>query len=339
MPKYQFFILSILFCYHPMVAQDDVRIIQTLDSLRYSAKMPAGILGTKSVAIVKLSSQNSNSPVRGDWKALAHQTQPGFKKAGIDVVVYYYIEDIFSGAEPFAAFLADVKKRALKNIVFVIQDKGINRIILTKIPNEDRLLVSGQDAWQTRDTNLAVALDNLYKAAANSSQERENKLILEVPEFGSISSPIKGRRGEYYDLNFSTQKLAIPVFADTAKINAVMKDYPYKYGFTPPGLEEKKIRSSGHEFVLYYVHSTGKTVKEMLEYSTTNSETVYVSEAVKDGEAQIKSYNVNTPVYKFYIKHIYTGNVFLGKKWDAAPTWEEALNNYIDNLRTELIRE
>ena len=77
----------------------------------------------------------------------------------------------------------------------------------------------------------------------------------------------------------------------------------------------------------------------MLEYPVTDTETDYVSEATKDGMPRVNSYHVNTPVYKFYIKHIYTGNVFLGKKWDAAPTWEEALNNYLDNLRNELVRK
>src|SRR5690606_27162636 len=146
-------------------------------------------------------------------------------------------------------------------------------------------------------------------------------LILEVPEFGTMANVIKGRRGEYYDVNFSSHTLAVPAFADSAELNPILAGYPYKYGLTPPGLEDQEIKSKGFQYALYYVHSTGKAVKEMLGYPTTDTETAYISEVVSDGKAQLKSYSINTPVYKFYIKHINSGNVFLGKSWDAAPTW------------------
>ena len=331
-------LLTLFFCY-PSFAQDDVKIIKKLDSLQYGAELPKDILQSKSVALVQLPPKSTDPAVRGDWKKLAELTQPGFKKAGVDVVTYYHIEDIYSGKESYLAFMEEFKKRELENVVFIVQEKGLFHIVLTKVNDETQLIKAGQSAWQTKNADLSIALDNLYKAASSSPQDRSNLLILEVPEFGAMAKTIDGRRGEYYDLNFSSERLAVPVFADTAKISAVMADYPYRYGFVDPDLEEKKVRADGHQYILYYVHSTGKAVKEMLEYPVTDTETAYVSEAVRDGKAKVNSYSINTPVYKFYIKHIYSGNVFLGKKWDAAPTWEQALSNYIDNLRTELIRD
>lgn len=331
------FILALFFCFSSF-AQDDVKIVKRLDSLQYGAELPKEILQSKSVALVQLPQKSTTPMIRGDWKKLAELTQPGFQKAGIDVVTYYHVEDIYSGKESYLAFMEEFKKRELENIVFIVQKSGSYRIVLTKINDEKQLIKKGQSAWQTQNADLSVALDNLYKAAANSSQDRTNLLILGVPEFGEMAKTIDGRRGEYYDLNFSSEKLAVPIFADTAKISAIMANYPYKYGFVDPDMEEKKVRSEGYQYILYYVHSTGKAVKEMLEYPVTDTETAYVSEVVKDGQAKVTSYSINTPVYKFYIKHIYSGNTFLGKKWDTAPTWEEALTNYIDNLRTELIR-
>ena len=344
LPKYfemsRYFFLIFAFCClcRSLVAQDEVRLNQMLDSLQYGAELPDEILQTKSLVLVKVPPKNTQTYLRGNWKKLAELVQPGFKKAGIDAVVYHYIEDIYSGKESYLSFIEDFKKRGLENIVFLVKEPANYRIVLTKMSEGEQLIKSGQKAWQTQHADLAVALDNLYKAAANASQDRENLLILEVPEFGAMTSPIKGRRGEYYDLNFSSEKLAIIPFADTAQINQVMADYPYKYGFVDANTADTKLRSDGYQYILYYVHTTGKEVKEMLGYNTTDTETAYVSEVVKDGQARVNSYNINTPVYKFYIKHIYSGNVFLGKKWDAAPTWQQALTNYIDNLRNELIR-
>ncbi|ELR69797.1 NTPase [Fulvivirga imtechensis AK7] len=339
MPKFYFLLLA-LFCFSESVqAQEEVNVAQILDSLQYGAELPSEILQTKSLVLVKVPPKSTQPYLRGSWKKLAEQAQPGFKRAGIDAVVYYYVEDIYSGKEPYLSFMEDFKKRGLENIIFLVQEAANYRIVLTKMNDGDPLIKSGQQAWQTQHADLAMALNNLYKAAANSAQARENLLILEVPEFGTMTSPIKGRRGEYYDLNFSSERLAIVPFADTAQINQVMADYPYKYGFVDANKGDTKLRSDGYQYILYYVHTTGKEVKEMLGYNTTDTETAYVSEVVKDGQVRVNSYSIDIPVYKFYIKHIYSGNVFLGKKWDAAPTWQQALTNYIDNLRNELVRK
>lgn len=338
--------LSLIFaclvvCCSSLIAQDEISLSRMLDSLQYGSEIPEDILKTKSLVLVMVPPKSTNPYIRGNWQKLAAEVQPGFKKAGIDAVVWHYIEDVYSGIESWRSFLQDFEKRGIENAVFVVQKNGKYRIVLTRI-NDDKLALikAGQPAWQTEHSELPVALDNLYKAAANSSQERENLLILGVPEFGTMTNPISGRRGDYYDLNFSSEKLAVPVFADTAEINRVMSNYPYEYGFTDPDIEEdKKLRSQGYQYILHYVHTTGKEVKQMLGYDTTDSETAYVSEVVKNGEPRAKSYNINTPVYKFYIKHIYSGKVFVGKRWDAAPTWQEALTNYIDNLRNELVRD
>lgn len=319
-------------------AQDKRPIIDILDSLEYTADMPEDILKTKSLVLVSVPPKSTSPYVRGNWQALAEEAQPGFSRAGLDAVVYYHVEDIYSGKESFDAFAENFNKREIPNVIFLIRENGINKIILTNMHEGATLVKAGQQAWKTENKDLSVAMNNLYKAAGNASQARENLLIPEVPEFGEMPKVIKARRGEYYDLNFSSEKLAIPIFADTSKINLVMGNYPYEYGMVDPEMEEKKMRSEGYQYVLYFVHSTSKSVKEMLEYPIKESETAYISEVIKDGESKVTSNNINTPVYKFYIKHIYSGNIFLGKRWDAAPKWEDALNNYIDNLRNELIR-
>ncbi|MBL3654761.1 hypothetical protein [Fulvivirga sediminis] len=319
-------------------AQDKRPIHDILDSLQYTQELPKDILKTKSMVLVDVPPKSTTPYIRGNWHAMAEIAQPGFRKAGIDAVVYYHMEDIYSGKESFEAFMGNFNSREIENVVFLIKENGINKVILTKVHDENRLIVPGQTAWKIENANMEELMSSLYRVAGNSPQDRENLLVTTVPEYGDMPRVIKARRGEYYDLNFSSEKLAIPMFADTAAISQAMTNYPYEYGFVDPEREEKKLRSDGYQYILYYVHSTSKSVKEMLEYPIKESETAFISEVIVNDKTRTSSNNINTPVYKFYIKHIYSGNIFLGKRWDAAPRWQDALINYVDNLRNELVR-
>jgi hypothetical protein len=202
--------------------------------------------------------------------------------------------------------------------------------------DQNTLIARDKPIWSTSAPDLSTALNSLYRQCSNSGQELKNRLILENAIPGVLVSPIFGRRSEFYDLNLQGDKLAVLPFADTAKISQVMKFYPYKYDFVNPEESEREIRSDGFQFILHYVHTTGASVREILGYETEGES--YTSTSIKNGDPYEVSYDRDLPVYKFYIKHIYSGNVFLGRAYDAAPTWEEALRLYIANLREELMR-
>jgi hypothetical protein len=69
----------------------------------------------------------------------------------------------------------------------------------------------------------------------------------------------------------------------------------------------------------------------------SKSESAIASITYPDGgDAQLKNIPSQTPVYKFYFKHIDSGNVFLGTKWDADITWEQALKNQYRAFKAEL---
>ncbi|NJN41443.1 MAG: hypothetical protein HC811_03585 [Flammeovirgaceae bacterium] len=55
-----------------------------------------------------------------------------------------------------------------------------------------------------------------------------------------------------------------------------------------------------------------------------------------NGQLQLKTIPKETVVYKYYIRHIDSGNTFLGTKWDADIRWEDALRNHIKNFKAEL---
>ncbi len=310
-----------------------------LASLNYSDQLPEEILSSKTVVFVKAPLKSQSPEIRANWSEIAEVAQPGFKKAGIDAVTYYYMDDFFSGYESYDAFLDALDARDLSHAAFLFYDGKSYQLILLKLKDRSFLIANNQEAWKMEGADLKKILEDLYRVAANSNLKKTNLLIIGNPQYGDMVSIIKGRRSEFYDLNFSSEKLAVPQFADTAAIAEVMKNYPYKWGFVEPGFDEKELRSKGYQYILYYTHSSGKAVKQILEYEISDNESAYVSEVVNDGASEISSYNINTQVYKFYVKHIYSENNFVGKRWDAAPTWQKALANYITNLRNELVRK
>ncbi len=328
------FILSFHFG-HPQ----ETDIYSRLESLVESSSFPEQLLKTKTAVLYKVSPRPASAHIRGDWKSIAEKVQPYLQRAGIDGMIHYYLEDIFSGPETYENFLDHFDDRDVKNAVFILEDAGTYEVIVTDLQDRQHLIKMGQPAWRKKGTDLGVILNDLYRAAANSGLEKENHLILGVPEFGEMLNPIKGRRNEFYDLNFSSETLAVPMFADTAEISAVMSNYPFRYDFIAEDVQEKELRSKGFQYILYYVNSTGKSVKQMLGYKITEAETDYISEVVRDGQLTVHSNNIHTPVYKFYIKHIYSGNVFVGKKWDSSTQWQNALDYYIANLRNELVKK
>jgi hypothetical protein len=145
-----------------------------------------------------------------------------------------------------------------------------------------------------------------------------------------------GRRSELYPLDLKTDNIAIVKIADPAVqaevealLNAVYP-FPNKIKFIDSVPEvEKDLRRQGMQFIMHFVHCSGKTARELLGYDVTRGESAYGSLTFPNGTPQVKTIPVETPVYKFYIKHVESGNVFLGKKWDADESLVQAMKNHI----------
>jgi hypothetical protein len=67
----------------------------------------------------------------------------------------------------------------------------------------------------------------------------------------------------------------------------------------------------------------------------TKSESALVSFTYPGDQAQLKNIPANEQVFKFYFKHIESQNVFLGTKWDADISWQQALVNQIKGYKIE----
>ncbi|NJM24968.1 MAG: hypothetical protein HC859_05110 [Bacteroidia bacterium] len=119
-------------------------------------------------------------------------------------------------------------------------------------------------------------------------------------------------------------------------LEAMFADWPFKYKFVEPNVLEPDLRKQGSLYVLRFVYARGSIARELLGYPVTDSETAFATVAYPNGLPQVKNIPADAMVYKFYFKHIDSGNVFLGTKWDADTSWEQALKNHLKAFKAEL---
>jgi RNA polymerase sigma factor (sigma-70 family) len=132
------------------------------------------------------------------------------------------------------------------------------------------------------------------------------------------------------------QKYNAKVASSNNVLKGAMQDYPFKYELVEYDGDDKKLYNAGYQYVLLNLNTTGYTIREMLNYEVDKNETDYITMKTSNGKTILRTIPVHAPVYKFYVKHLVTGDVYLGTKWDADETMDEALKNYIQNFKDEL---
>jgi hypothetical protein len=174
---------------------------------------------------------------------------------------------------------------------------------------------------------------------SSSSLERSNYLINDFPETELPVQIVRGRRSEFYAIDLKVDQLAVPKTGNESidkELELIVGNYPFKYQLTEPTVSEKELRAKGFFYIVSYVHARGSVIRQMLGYDVSKVESAYVSVTYPNGQSQLKNIPADVPVYKFYFKHIDSGNIFLGTKWDADVTWQKALTNYIAAFKAEL---
>ncbi|HMG92404.1 MAG TPA: hypothetical protein VK589_20240 [Chryseolinea sp.] len=264
--------------------------------------------------------------------------QQSLQKTGVDAVAYFELDMLMAGMDVTKAFGDYLNKREVTNLLFVHKSEEVFRIIITAYNGKETVIDKQQPAWSRSNNNFNEALKELYRAS--SSQRKQNLLINEMPETGLKINPILGNRNEFYAIDLKVDPLAVPKTGDVAidkELEEIFKMYyPLKYKMTEPGTPEKELRKQGSLYVVCFVRTRGVVAKDLLGYDTSKSESALVSVTYPDNQQQLKNIGSNTPVYKFYFKHIDSGNVFFGTKWDADLTWQQALINQIKGMKAEL---
>ncbi len=289
--------------------------------------MPEKLLSSRSVVVY---------PYTMTDKEL-QKIQLSFQETGIDAVAYFEADLLTAGKDVGTAFAYYFNQRDIVNIVLLQKENGQYTAYITGFNGKHTFIEQNQLAWSANDADLAELLKKIHRSASNL--KRGNFLINEFPETKLPVHIISGRRSEFYAIDLKVDQLAVAktgVESIDKDLESIFTTYPFKYKLTDPGLSEKELRQKGFLYVLCFIHTRGSVAKEILGYDISKPESAYVSITYPDATAQLKNISADTPIYKFYFKHIDSGNVFLGTKWDADLTWQQALKNHLIAFKTEL---
>ncbi len=320
--------LLLLFVTGAIHAQIPVGENELLSRLKAGSLLPEKLLSARSVVFY---------PINMTMKEL-EQAQQYFQRTGIDAVLYVESDYLAAGRDPSVALAEYMNAREISNIIIFRKAEGYE-IFIAPYNNLATLFGENQEAWYGKDKTLEPLLQNLFRTSNTSSLEKTNMLINEFPELTMPVNVFKGRRADFFAIDLKVDPLAIPKFGDPEmdrELEEIMKSYPYKYKLTEVGWSEAQIRKDGSYYVLRFVYARDKAAHTLLGYDATKAQSAIVSVTYPDDQPHLKNIPSDTPVYKFYFKHIDSGNIFLGTKWDADLTWQQALINQIKAFKAEL---
>jgi len=313
----------------PAIAQRVVTPKEWIEQMNLKAGLPAKLLSTRSVVFYDYSLTEKN----------LLDVQQMLQRSGIDAVAYFELDMLMASKDITKAFADYFTKREMTNIVFVERDETNYRVTVTAFNEKETVVDPGQAAWSESNSVLLEALKALYRTGA-TQQKKQNLLINDTPETGLTVNPILGKRNEFYAPDLKVDPLSVQKTGDPAidaELEAIFTaNYPLKFKMTEPNLTEKEMRKQGLLYVLCAVHTRGAVAKALLGYDMSKSESALVSVTYPETTQQLKNIPSNTTIFKFYFKHIDSGNAFFGTKWDADITWQQALLNQIRGMKAEL---
>ena len=265
-------------------------------------------------------------------------THENLIRSGIDAIAYFKTDAVLAGGDIIQSYADYFKKREVSNLVIIQKLKSGYTIYITSFNGKEDLVDPDQSTWKGQSPTLNEALTEVYRSAL-ASNKKKNFLINEVAETDLPVKVIVGQRAENFAYDLKVDMLAIPKFNDATldkELEELLKMYPFRTQLVGHNVSDKELRNQGFLYVLCFVNTRSGIARELLGYPVRKSESAFVSVSYPDGQLQLKTIPADIPVFKFYVRHIDSGNVFLGTKWDAETTWQQALQNFIKGFRAEL---
>lgn len=300
-----------------------------VEQLNLNGGFPENLLSTRTVVFFSF----------GFSEKELNQMQDYFQRSGIDAVSYFALDVLTAGKDVTRGFYNFLRQREISNLAFAEKFSDGYRISITPFNGKEEIFTAGQPAWSHSNRLLLEALKHLNREAL-ASLKKGNLLINEFPETDQTINPITGKRNEFYAGDMKVDLVAVPKFGidslDQQLARIFEQHFPFEYKLVDPAVSEKELRKQGMLYIFCFLHTRAIVARQLLQYPTSPSETAYVSITFPDDTPQAKNIGLNTPIFKVYFKHIDSGNVFLGNKWDADTSWQQALINHIKAMKAEL---
>jgi hypothetical protein len=299
-----------------------------LSKLNFVDAVPEGLLARRAVVLYDEAISKNE----------LEEAQKAFQKTGIDAVAYIITDHALAGPDPVRAFTTYLTSRAIGFLIFFEKDKDYSLTFVAYNNTRDLVTISAP-AWKQSNHSLTDMLTTIYRSAI-TNQKKQNLLINDYPETDITLKYFIGRRNESHTSDVVSFKVAVAKWGDEkadAELAEILKEhFPVKYELVDPKLEERELGSRGFRTVLRFVHTRGSVAKEILGYDLSQLAHSLSTVYFVNGEADVKTIPANETIYKFYVKHIEYGNIFLGKGWDADITWQDALKNHLQAMRESL---
>lgn len=304
-----------------------------ISQLKISETAPAELLSSKSAVLF-------NSAYKQDE---LNRIQGAFQQIGIDADLYFDVEKVLAGTDTERAFSAYITSREIKFLIILTKATEGYSIYVTEYSNSMEFVKKDQIAWKLTDRKLDDLMTRVYRDSW-LREKKQNFLINDVPEMDIAVPIVSGRRSELFPIDLRIDMLAVPKFDDAniqTQVDTLFKKlypYPDKVKVTPMPADEKDLVKQGFQYVLLYVKLNGKGAHEILGYDLQKTAATAYGSVTYPGTTTpvVKTISADLPVYKFYIKHIRSGNIFLGTKWDADEELVQSMRNHIMGFRTEL---
>ncbi|MCG8475583.1 MAG: hypothetical protein MI784_08930 [Cytophagales bacterium] len=323
--------------------------------LNYGSEFPKDIRSSRSAVLVQV--EDKRTEQRSDWKKTASELHPLLRELFIDPVAYFYADDFFAGVRPLFERAYMLRNRRISNLLFLKQTVGGGgekryQLIVSSFNGKRSLVSQGQGAYYFEASDLPALMEQVNLDLNKTNPSIGNHLILDRPEYFDPQVYAKAQIFQSYNQNLKSGQLGVPEFKawelpDNIPANTVnselknqverenqrriqeqnqldtllAQEYPFAYAWVAYDQfrkTEEKIRKKGSSFVLLCLHDSEASIKSFLNWK-------------EKGEAKPP---VSTEkVYKFYVKHLKSGRLYTGKKWDGGRTKPEALRHFIRNLK------
>ncbi len=304
-----------------------------------SQKMPEKLLSERSVVFMNTEGL--------EWETKAVKIHKYFNELGIDAVAYYALSDIMSGHDATNSFYYDITKRSIENMIIIHEANNQFSLYIGKISEGGQFFTQNMPVYQLSAPKIEDLGNKLKSQINQAGLERNNFLIIDVPETFNRTNVIKSRRVADYNADLRIDKLAVPKFESSVmmtgnieeinqELDTIMNNhYPFRFGLVDSNITDEEMIAQGYLMVLRKLENNGESLKRMLGYEVKADETIYIS--VKNGDdPKVSKFKKSDVVHKYYVQQLYTKDIYLGAEWDAASTWQQALINHTENINAAL---
>ncbi|REG87120.1 hypothetical protein C8N25_11199 [Algoriphagus antarcticus] len=295
-------------------------------------------------SVVFVSTDPSARPMM-TWKEVADSVHNSLVQAGADPVAYFELEKVALSEAVQTDYAKTFQQRLIKNIILVTRQKNQMSIHVGPF-SENGQIITSTALFGVTDGDIGATTSQFGLIGEN--QPSQNLLVLDVPEFLSISTSETTSSQKFLaknPLNLDVFKLGITIEGSSAETGLLSYFRHDMYGKSAEAiLAEQAAQKAGIEQVLKqkYPYQIEWLTEAKSDQELISEGVQFLLVKVEGREADLmKSMGLEPKsdstasriVVKYNIKLLVREELYVGPEWDADPDWRVALNNFLNNLK------